>query len=108
MEDLVKMGKGSMDIPLTTGDTLKRQSVQVLLSRHYGAELEFYTNIKNPFVTVKNTPNLVFPKPKLSEYLKKMEKGEIKLDVSPFDATIKISNLCKGDTVEELVIIKYI
>lgn len=41
-----------MDIPLKKNDWKQKNFIEVLLSKHYKLQLQFYMNIKSPFVTV--------------------------------------------------------
>lgn len=41
---------------------------------------------------------MIIPKMLLSEYSKKVDKGEIKPEVLPFDVSVKFGQLGRGDT----------
>jgi hypothetical protein len=51
-------GNSFLDVPLTYGDTLRKKSLQVLLTKHYNAEIDIYYNTKNPFISIRNTESI--------------------------------------------------
>lgn len=65
--------------------------MQVLLNRHYKLETQYYSNCKNPFFVIRASPNMIIPKPLLSEYLRKVENGQIKPEIMPFEVTLRFT-----------------
>jgi hypothetical protein len=88
-------------------DSLRKSSLQILISKHYNCEIEFYVdNVKNPFAVIRITNRVTIPNPTLSEYLNLIEKKVIKPEILPFEITLKFINInfSRGDSEEELVI----
>ena len=100
---MVKDGQSWTDIPLYENAIPKKNAMYQLLSRHYGLDMEFYLHVKNPHIIVRWTRESKLPPLKLSEYLRQVETGKVKPDVSPFEATIKFYNLSMHDSTEDLV-----
>lgn len=102
IEAMVKEGQEIADIPMHENTSAKKNALYQLLSRTYCLELEFFLYVKNPCVVVRWTKDSKLPQLTLSEYLRQIETGKIKPEVSPFEASIKFYNLSMHDTVEEL------
>jgi hypothetical protein len=89
ISEMIKKDKGSIQIILKARDTERRNAIQVLLSKHYNAEVEIYWNISKPFLVIRNTTTLVIPRPSLMEYIALIKLGKLKPDCPPFEASIR-------------------
>ncbi len=89
ISEMIKRDKGSIQIVLKAKDTERLNAIQVLLSKHYNAEVDIYWNTNKPFLSLRNTPDLVIPRPSLMEYIALIKQGQLKPDTSPFEASIR-------------------
>ncbi|EGR34085.1 transcription factor family protein, putative [Ichthyophthirius multifiliis] len=97
IESFIKNQEKELSLPFQN-DTQKKVSVQNLLARHYHLNVQYYNHFNSPYFVIESTKDVCIPKCPLSEYCKKVEKGEIKSDVSPFQVSIRfIGVLAKND-----------
>lgn len=101
---MIKESRDSFEIPFMQEQD-KRQAVYQLLTKHYKLETQYYNRCKNPFFTVFATKDMIIPNVLLSQYLTKVQSGEIQLEQKPFELTLKFSKISKGDSLQHL---KYI
>jgi hypothetical protein len=69
VSEMIKQDKGNCQILLKAKDTERRNASQVLLTKHYNAEVDIYWNILKPFMVIKNSKDLLIPRPSLMEYM---------------------------------------
>ena len=63
-----------------------------MLGKYYHMNVQYYSHSKTPYFCIKRgITNMVIPKILLSEYYKKVEKGEIKQEISPFEVSLAFS-----------------
>lgn len=70
-------------------DNTARIALLNLFESHYHLNAHFYRHMKSASFTLMQTENTMVPNPILSEYIKKVTKGEIKRTNLPFEYTIK-------------------
>lgn len=73
-----------------------------LLPKHYLLELLIYKVSKNAIITASKNKDSLIPKITLSQYLEKLNKGDVDVDPSPFDAKIWFYNLNFFENAQEL------
>ena len=69
VSEMIKQDKSNCQVQLKSKDTERRNASQILLSKHYNAEVDIYWNISKPFMVIKNSKKLVIPRPSLMEYI---------------------------------------
>ena len=70
LEKMFKEGREMIDIPLYDRNMGKKSALQILISRHYNMDLEYYLHVKNPTIVVKLNQDSKLPPMNLSEYLR--------------------------------------
>lgn len=102
MNEMIKLGKGNIEIMLKQKDKNLRNALQIYISKHYEADLDIYWNIQKPFMIVKNTESIKIPRPNLTEYLKMIKSGKLKPDVLPFECSLRFLQAGHKDEIKEL------
>lgn len=87
-----------MLVPFEFNQPQRKFAVQCLLAKHYCLDVAYYAHPKLPyFIITKRGNNTTTPKMLLSDYLKRVEKGEIKPDISPFEISLRFLQSNKED-----------
>jgi transcriptional repressor NF-X1 len=83
-----------------SGDRLR--ALMTLLPKHYYLDTTIFKGPKSILVMANKREDSIIPQIPLSEYLRKVARGDINLDESPFDAKITFLNLCYYDSSTDL------
>ncbi|KAL4450898.1 hypothetical protein ABPG74_011740 [Tetrahymena malaccensis] len=97
IETFIKSNEKELTIPFQNDDYSKKFGLQSLLGKHYHLNVQYYNHFKQPYFVIEKSQDMVIPKMPLSEYYRKVEKGEIKPEVLPFEASIKFINNIRDD-----------
>ena len=88
--------------PLDRGSEERLNFIIQLLTKHYNLEVSFVHAEKGIYIDIYKTEEFMIPKIQLSEYIDKINRGEIHPKSLPFDAIIKFFNLTVFDKVDHL------
>ena len=102
LAELLLSSDPSCVFPVDKGSQDKLKMLMTLLPKHYLLEVMIYKSPKNNALTACKTQDSLIPKITLSEYLEKLNKGDVEIDPSPFDAKIRFFDLSYYETANDL------
>jgi hypothetical protein len=101
IQQMIDNGKTSLNIHILPNPK-KVTVIKIYISRHYHMSLQLYLFGKNPFLTIIKENYSIIPKILLSNYTKKIIKGDIPKHNKPFDGTIRFSNWSHLNSIEHI------
>lgn len=89
IENMILQGKESMELVLSRSDQAKKLFIQLLVSRHYQMDLEYWNTGNSINIVIKLNVHSKVPNPKLSTYFGQVQRGQVVCEVLPFDVTLR-------------------
>ena len=100
--DLLLGTENTCTLSVDKGAADRLRSLLTLTSKHYLLEVICYKSLKSNSLIITKTEESIIPQITLSEYLIKINNGDMDVDQEPFDAKIRFFSLSYYETSKEL------
>lgn len=98
----INTNKETLEFKIPKKSVEKQCLVKILAAKYYKMDLSYAKFKKNIFIQVFRSEDLTLPETRLSEYVRRVDKGDIKLGEDNFSVNIKFNNIQMYNNASEL------